>query len=59
MYRILAYLKSLRRRWLARGNLELRLYSNPEAVGGWRGWYEVDGEVVAFLNTENETIFVW
>ena len=58
-YRILVHIKGLRRRWLARGNVLLQMYADPEAVGGWRGWYECRGEVIAFLGMDDKVVYVW
>lgn len=39
--------------------IEYKEYGNPEAVGGWKGWYEVRGTVLAFLDTNNRLSFDW
>ena len=58
-YRILAHIKGLRRRWLGRGVVVLGMYPDPEAMGGWRGWYECEGEVIGFMDMDYEPVWVW
>jgi len=33
---------------------EFKQYNDPEAVGGWKGWYEFDGTVFAFEDVDGK-----
>lgn len=58
MYQLLAFFKGLRRRWLL-DKAEYKCYTNPSNVGGWHGWYELNGECVAFRDTQGNISIEW
>ncbi len=57
-YRLIAFLKGLRRRWLV-DKAHYKTYGNPEHVGGWAGWYELNDECIAFRDIDNNLSFEW
>ena len=34
-------------------------YDNPEAVGGWSGWYEIAGRCIAFRDVDGGLFTRW
>jgi len=58
MYRIIAILKGIRRRFLV-DRAEYKTYSNADKVGGWHGWYEYQGQCVAFRDVDGKLSFIW
>lgn len=60
MYRIFAFFKGLRRRWLVDNAKTIyKTYGNNANVGGWHGWYELNNECVAFRDMNDNLSFNW
>jgi hypothetical protein len=57
-YRMVAFFKGLRRRWLV-DKASYKAYDNADDVGGWHGWYELNGECIAFRDTKSNLSFEW
>jgi hypothetical protein len=45
--------------WVSPSKWTYHFYSNPKAVGGWMGWYEVDGKCVAFKGIDGKVLTEW
>ncbi len=58
MYRMSVFFKGLRRRWLVDKAI-YKTYSNNADVGGWRGWYELNDECIAFRDVDGKLSFDW
>jgi hypothetical protein len=57
-YKMIAFFKGLRRRMLV-DKATYDTYDDPDAVGGWAGYYELDGECIAFRDVNNNLSFEW
>lgn len=56
MYRLITIIKGIRRRFLV-DRAEYKAYGGE--VGGWHGWYEFNGECIAFRDIDGKLSFNW
>ncbi|MHC4649064.1 MAG: hypothetical protein ACYTBJ_26730 [Planctomycetota bacterium] len=46
-------------RHCSRVGVRFKAYDDPEAVGGWIGWYEQFGQCLAFKKTDGTVLYRW
>lgn len=56
---MICFIKSIIRRLQLSPESVYKTYDKPELVGGYAGWYENNGTVIAFVDTDNRLHFNW